>query len=219
MPRRWALTPSGSLSLPLTNPRSFETDINSGATGARHQHHHQGDRRRWPVFASGLGLQASESNLLTLQTLDDQKYQNGMMTPVPVKNIQAFQDEGYQRDLLFMMFLASVQVSERPDRSDRRGGGGALRPGRAGRQPDGGVSFDQQLCAYIASGPYQTLFDPGRTHPADYSFSLRTCQKTRRRGRATPRPAAWCISTMIRRAKAAGESRAIRIRKSVSRSC
>src|ERR1700691_3854790 len=29
-----ALTPNGSLSLPLNNPRSFESDINGGPTGA-----------------------------------------------------------------------------------------------------------------------------------------------------------------------------------------
>ena len=104
------LTPNGSISLPLSNPRSFETDVNTGATGGV-----TGATTKaigaLAGIVTGLGLQASESNLMTLQTLDDQKYQNGMMTPVPLKNIQAFQDEGYQRDLLFMMFLSSVQVS------------------------------------------------------------------------------------------------------------
>ena len=126
-------------------------------------------------FVSGLGLQASESNLMNLQTLDDQKYQNGMMTPVPLKNIQAFQDEGYQRDLLFMMFLSSVQVSnelvETLDAATEARCGQML----AATSGPGAVSFDRQLCAYMNSGPYQELFDPGKAHPASYSFSLRTC--------------------------------------------
>ncbi len=171
-----ALTPNGSVSLPLSNPRSFETDINTGATGGI-----TGATTKaigaLAGIVTGLGLQASESNLMTLQTLDDQKYQNGMMTPVPLKNIQAFQDEGYQRDLLFMMFLSSVQVSnELVDTID------AASVARCGEALAGGatgaVSFEQQLCAYMGSGPYQSLFDPGKAHPAAYSFSLRTCQQT-----------------------------------------
>jgi hypothetical protein len=43
-------------------------------------------------------------------------------------------------------------------------------------EDEGGISFTRQLCAYIADGPYMPLFDPGRAHPAAYSFSLRTCQ-------------------------------------------
>jgi hypothetical protein len=171
-----ALTPNGNISLPLSNPRSFETDINTGATGGI-----TGATTKaigaLAGIVTGLGLQASESNLMTLQTLDDQKYQNGMMTPVPLKNIQAFQDEGYQRDLLFMMFLSSVQVSnELVDTID------AAAVARCGQvlagSVAGTVAFEQQLCAYIGSGPYQSLFDPGKAHSAAYSFSLRTCQQT-----------------------------------------
>jgi len=166
------LTPNGSLSLPLSNPRSFETDINTGATGGV-----TGAATKavgsLASIVSNLGLQASESNLMTLQTLDDQKYQNGMMTPVPLKNIQAFQDEGYQRDLLFLMFLSNIQVSgELLDAID------AAAAARCGQALAGTVSFEQQLCAYIGGGPYQSLFDPERARPAAYSFSLRTCQQT-----------------------------------------
>ena len=117
---------------------------------------------------------------MTLQTLDDQKYQNGMMTPVPLKNIQAFQDEGYQRDLLFMMFLSSVQISNRlVDTID------AAVAARCGQALAGGVpaamSFERQLCAYIASGPYRSCSIPARAHPAAYSFSLRDLPADRRR--------------------------------------
>ena len=47
------LTPNASLSLPLGNPRSFETDLNTGATGAHHRRHHQGRRRRWRGIVTG----------------------------------------------------------------------------------------------------------------------------------------------------------------------
>src|ERR1700722_18491257 len=67
------LTPSANLTLPLVNPRSYETDINGGPTGAVTSTTTKAIGAL-AAFASGLGLQASESNLLTLQTLDDQKY-------------------------------------------------------------------------------------------------------------------------------------------------
>ncbi len=63
------------------------------------------------ALATTLGLQAQESNSLTLQTLDDQKYQRGMMTPVVLSNLQLFQDEGFQRDFLFLMFISNIRVS------------------------------------------------------------------------------------------------------------
>ena len=146
-----ALTPNASLSLPLGNARSFENDINTepGRRGhlRHHQRHHLAGKLRWRV-----GLQASESNLLTLQTLDDQKYQNGMMTPVPLKNIQAFQDEGYQRDLLFMMFFSSIAISNGLMTSIDEAV--AARCGEMDKSaiPGAGMSFARQACAYIASG-------------------------------------------------------------------
>jgi hypothetical protein len=169
------LTPNAGLTLPLVNPRSFETDINNGATGAVTS---TGTKAIGSLaqFASSLGLSASESNLMTLQTLDDQKYQNGMMTPVPLKNIQAFQDEGYQRDLLFMMFLSSVQISG--TLVDTIDAAVTARCGQARAGAGGDASFERQLCAYIDSAPYQSLFDPAKTHPAAYSFSLATCRSS-----------------------------------------
>ena len=170
------LTPSSTLNLPLSSPRSFESDINTGPTGAVTSATTKAVGALASIV-SGFGLQASESNLMTLQTLDDQKYQNGMMTPVPLKNIQAFQDEGYQRDLLFMMFLSSVQVSN--DLLNMIDTAAIARCGLAlatSDGPAGAISFERQLCAYMGSGPYQSLFDPERAHPAAYSFSLRTCQ-------------------------------------------
>ncbi len=172
-----SLTPNGSLSLPLGNAHSFETDVNTGATGALTSGATKSVGSLGGL-AGVLGLQSSESNLLTLQTLDDQKYQNGMMTAVPLKNIQAFQDEGYQRDLLFMMFFSSIAISgglmnsideavvTRCDEIEKKASPGA------------GMSFARQACAYIASGPYRSLFDPAGSRPANYSFSLRTCRDT-----------------------------------------
>ena len=53
-----ALTPSSSLSLPLDNPHSFETDTNLRPDRSYHQRHHQSD---WLArqIGSGLGLPAS----------------------------------------------------------------------------------------------------------------------------------------------------------------
>ena len=155
------------------SPRSFETDVTNGATGAVTS---TGTKAVGSLaqFASSLGLQASESNLMTLQNLDDQKYQNGMMTPVPLKNIQAFQDEGYQRDLLFMMFLSSVQISG--TLVDTIDNAVVARCAQAKAGAGGSISFEKQLCAYIDSAPYQSLFDPGHQHPAAFSFSLNTCR-------------------------------------------
>ena len=169
------ITPNGTLNLPLSNPRSFETDSNIGPTGVITSSATKAVASL-AGFASSLGLSATESNILTLQTLDDQKYQNGMMTPVPLKNIQAFQDEGYQRDLMYMMFLGSIAVSGTMIDTIDAAATARCAEALPGGQPHAGMSFEQQLCAYRGSGPYQTLFDPEKAHPADYSFSLRTCQ-------------------------------------------
>ena len=99
-----------------------------------------------------------------------------MMTPVPVKNIQAFQDEGYQRDLLFLMFLGSVQLSV--DLIDPMDAAVVERCNQIRSGTNGGVSFARQLCNYMAGMPYQALFDREKTHSNwDYSFSLRNCVK------------------------------------------
>jgi hypothetical protein len=172
------LTPSAGLNVPLSNQRSFENDLNTGAAGAVTSGTSKAITSL-AALAGSFGLQASESNLLTLQTLDDQKYQNGMMTPVPLKNIQSFQDEGYQRDLLFMMFLSSVQISGRLMEPIEAAATTRCNQVRRGLDDHaGGISFTRQACAYIDSRPYQRLFDPAGTHPAAYSFSLKTCLDT-----------------------------------------
>jgi hypothetical protein len=176
-----ALAPNAGLSLPLANQRSFESDLNSASTGA----FTGGATKAITSLASiagSFGLQASESNLLTLQTLDDQKYQNGMMTPVPIKNIQAFQDEGYPRDLLFMMFFSSIQVSrDLIDPIDKAVIARCTQVTQE-QQPAAeskGVSFARQICAYIQSDPYGELFPSGgRSHPDYSAFSLKTCEDT-----------------------------------------
>jgi hypothetical protein len=172
-----ALAPSGSLSLPLGNARSFENDVNTAAAGAVTSGTTKGITSL-ASLAGVFGLSASESNLLTLQTLDDQKYQNGMMTPVPLKNIQSFQDEGYQRDLLFMMFFSSIAISNRLMTSMDDAVSARCEEVEKNALPGSGMSFVRQACAYVASAPYQLLFDPAKSHPASYSFSLNTCQNT-----------------------------------------
>src|SRR5580698_7217987 len=71
-----ALSPNASLNLPLVNTHSFENDLNTSPTGAVTSGATKGITSLAGI-AGAFGLSASESNLLTLQTLDDQKYQNG----------------------------------------------------------------------------------------------------------------------------------------------
>ena len=166
------LTPNASLTTPLANGRSFEIDGNTGATGAVTSGATKAVTSL-AALAGGLGLQASESNLLSLQTLDDQKYQNGMMTPVPLKNIQAFQDTGLQRDLLFLMFMNNIQVSK--TLIGPMDAAVAARCSQVKSEPQAreAITFVQQICIYIDSGPYRSLFPN-----AANSFSLQTCTQT-----------------------------------------
>jgi hypothetical protein len=172
-----ALSPNASLNLPLVNTHSFENDLNTSPTGAVTSGATKSITSLAGI-AGAFGLSASESNLLTLQTLDDQKYQNGMMTAVPLKNIQAFQDEGYQRDLLFMMFFSSIAISNRLMTSIDAAVATRCEEIEKNASAGAGMSFARQACNYIASGPYRPLFDPAGSHPADYSFSLKTCRDT-----------------------------------------
>ena len=172
-----ALSPNASLNLPLVNTHSFENDVNTSASGAVTSGATKSITSLAGI-AGVFGLSSSESNLLTLQTLDDQKYQNGMMTAVPLKNIQAFQDEGYQRDLLFMMFFSSIAISGRLMTSIDEAVATRCEEIERNATPGAGMSFARQACAYIATGPYRSLFDPAGSHPAAYSFSLKTCRDT-----------------------------------------
>src|ERR1700761_3825163 len=172
-----SVTPNASISLPLGNAHSFESDVTTGATAAASS----GATKSITSLASiagVFGMQSSESNLLTLQTLDDQKYQNGMMTAVPLKNIQAFQDEGYQRDLLFMMFFSSIAISNHLMGSMDEAVSARCAEIEKNAIPGANMSFARQACSYMASDPYQSLFDPAKSHPAGYSFSLKTCSDT-----------------------------------------
>jgi len=169
------LSPTASLGIPLAKSRSLEGDVNATAAGVI-----TGSTLKSVATLAGLaatlGLQATESNLLTLQTLDDQKYQNGIMSPVPLMHIQAFQDEGYQRDLLFLMFMSSVRLSE--DLLGPIDNAVVARCGELGL-PSGALrtfSLAQQICAYIAGNPYQRFFTPAGAAPGpNFAFSLRTC--------------------------------------------
>ena len=172
------VTPNIGGNLPLSNARSFENDITTGATGALTSGATKGVTSL-AALASSFGLQASESNTLSLQTLDDQKYQNGMMTPLPLKDIEAFQDQGYARDLLFMMFVSSAQISSRLiDPIEKAVTTRCSQVRRDISDHSGGVSFTRQACAYIDSAPYRPLFDPESKQAAAYSFSLKTCLDT-----------------------------------------
>src|ERR1700719_4720849 len=67
------VTPGSSLTVPLSNGRSFQSVVSSGATGAVTSSATTAVTTL-AALAGGLTLGASESNLLNLQTLDDQKY-------------------------------------------------------------------------------------------------------------------------------------------------
>ena len=121
--------------------------------------------------------------MMTLQTLDDQKYQNGMMTPVPLKNIQAFQDEGYQRDLMYMMFLASIAVSSRMiDTIDAAATARCAQALPGGEPTSGHVVRTAALRLSRPAAPIRPLFDPGES-PSRGSIPSR-CAPARTRGGA-----------------------------------
>jgi hypothetical protein len=164
------ITPSANLSLPVARGRTLESDVTTGASGAV-----TGTVLKsvstLAGLASGVGLQGSDTNLLTLQTLDDQKYQNGMMTPVSLRHIQSFQDEGYQRDMLFLMFLSAIRVSSQLiDPIDRAVGARCADLGAGAPAGPGGVSLARQICLYAASNPYKELM-PDLAGP----LTLRSC--------------------------------------------
>ena len=58
------------------------------------------------------GLTITEQNQLTLTSLDDQGSVTGMMTPVSMQYYQYFQNEGFNREELLLMFLGSISLSE-----------------------------------------------------------------------------------------------------------
>jgi len=55
-------------------------------------------------------LQIQETNQLQLQSLDDQKYISGMMTPISVDRYALFANAGWPSELLGLLFIQSITV-------------------------------------------------------------------------------------------------------------
>lgn len=98
------ITPSFSLAQPFGRAHTFEKDIAPGGALSTK------DTAALAAIASVLGLQSTQSNLLNLQTLDDQKYQQGMMQPLSLKIFKIFFDEGYAPDLLMNLFVSQIRI-------------------------------------------------------------------------------------------------------------
>ncbi|MGA7712680.1 MAG: hypothetical protein WCA81_12315 [Rhizomicrobium sp.] len=93
------LTPQLQLSLSLSHGRQ----ITSSATGASSQLTNA-------AMSLMPQLQAVETNQLQLQSLDDQKYIEGMMTPVSSKLYSYFLSAGWSPELLGSMFIEEIDI-------------------------------------------------------------------------------------------------------------
>ncbi|MDE2133174.1 MAG: hypothetical protein KGJ49_01080 [Alphaproteobacteria bacterium] len=99
------MSPTLGAAIPFTKGFTFEGD--KGATGVL-----TGTKSISSLGAlSGtIGLSTPETNTLSLQTMDDQKYQAGMMKALDFTQLKGYFDEGYSRDLLMLMFIARVRL-------------------------------------------------------------------------------------------------------------
>lgn len=153
------LTPSISAAIPLTHSSNLEQDA-SGAgllTAMKSTH-------ALAAIAANLGLTAPVTNTLSLQAMDDQKYQAGMMHALNFTQLKGYFDEGYGRDLLMLMFIARVRVKD------------ALLAGLdaaiAEKCADAGAG---NQCQYIKSDPYAANFAGGNW--MDH-WSLENCARS-----------------------------------------
>jgi hypothetical protein len=109
------------------------------------------------AVTAGLGLTPGDSSALGLQTLDDQKYQNGMMKALDLKTLKIFMDEGYQHDMLMLLTISSITVSPKMVRDiDAAVDAKCKTPVKL----DDGIAypneleFSNQTCAFIQSLPF-----------------------------------------------------------------
>lgn len=162
-----SVSPSLGLSFPLT--KSFSFDNNAGATGVT------ASTKASSALAAMTGsfsMSSPMTNTLTLQTMDDMKYQAGMMKALDFTQLKGYFDEGFSRDILMLMFIAKIRLkADLVDKLDA-----VITERCAERDPD-------SLCRYIQSDPYKANFAGGgwREH-----WSLGAC--VRHRG-ALPNPA------------------------------
>lgn len=140
-----SVTPNFSLALPLLKGSSKEIDSALGPAGATATG--LKNVSTFGAIASALGLSASEGNVLNLQTLDDQKYQNGMMKPLTFEVMKTYFDEGYQRDMVMMLFVSRIAVQHRI----------AVLIDQAVHQKCA-TDTENSICDYIRSDPYDGMF-------------------------------------------------------------
>lgn len=139
------LTPSISTGIPLTRTSSLEHDA-SGAgilTAMKSTH-------ALAAIAANLGITAPQTNTLSLQAMDDQKYQAGMMRALNFTQLKGYFDEGYNRDLLMLMFIARIKVKD-----------ALLADLDAAIAEKCGAADVSGQCAYIKNDPYAVNFAGG----------------------------------------------------------
>lgn len=153
-----SISPTLGAAFPFTKGFSFEGD--KGATGVL-----TGTKSITTLGAlSGtIGLSSPETNTLSLQTMDDQKYQAGMMKALDFTQLKGYFDEGFSRDLLMLMFIARIRLDiDLVNQIDA-----------AVASACSDTSTDP-ICQYIRSDPYGANFAGGdwREH-----WSLAACVK------------------------------------------
>lgn len=99
------LSSPNSLTLPINRSRSASAPIYPSAPYA-------GSSSTIAALSASLGLTPSDSSTITLQTLDDQKYQFGMQTALGVSDVELYWAEGLQKDLLLFLFVNSVDIPQ-----------------------------------------------------------------------------------------------------------
>src|SRR5476649_1639366 len=65
------------------------------------------------IFSAGQAVvtpQATAQNLLTLENLDDKKYQDGAMARIDASRVADFWDEGVQPDALGLLFFSRIEL-------------------------------------------------------------------------------------------------------------
>jgi hypothetical protein len=97
------ISSSNTLSLPLSHAKALNSPAAAGVYASK--------TVNISAITAALGLTPTDSSLLNLQTLDDQKYQYGMMSIVDNPTIQFFWNEGIQKDLLLLLFVGSADIS------------------------------------------------------------------------------------------------------------
>jgi len=140
-----SVTPNFSLALPLLKGSSKEIDSALGPAGATATG--LKNVSTFGAITSALGFSASEGNVLNLQTLDDQKYQNGMMKPLTFEVMKTYFDEGYQRDLVMLLFVSKIGVQHKLV---------TLIDQAVHKTCE--KDADNPICAYIRSDPYNGMF-------------------------------------------------------------